>query len=244
MTDTISRKCPYCGKKFVNKDIKFGNIFHGIPFPDCNCSEENAEKNVEREKCIRKKQKIKQLYLQAGFSRKLRSFRLKNLSCEHTETAKQYIKNFAPKRSKGLSLIGAPGNGKTTLATCIGKELVSMGCKVIIKTFNDYLGEMQQAEFAKDYKNKSWLLDQWTQKDLVIIDDFGREKYTETRLVNTFTFFDKLVNNCTSFILTANPESMAAIKEFPEFSAILDRIVGDCKKLVFTNSSYRRKDEE
>jgi DNA replication protein DnaC len=237
MTDTIT-KCKFCGLDFENRVYSWQGVEKIIPCPVCSCEKKEKERI---EKWVEHHKQLERRYKRAGFSRKLRGYRLRRNKCEHTAEAIKYVDNFKPFKSGGLFLIGSPGNGKTTLATCIGKELIKAGRNVIMKTFNDYLGEMQRAEFSKDYKDKYWQLEQWIKyNDLVIIDDFGREKYTENRLVNAFTFFDGLVSNCTSFIITANPESIARIKDLPEFSAVFDRIAGDCNKLIFKNASFRR----
>lgn len=232
----------FCKKGYDDQRLK-------LCFADnCNCAELKKEKERQDEyaryKRVARIQDLKINYKKACFVRKLRGFRLNRIACEHIDLAKEYISTFKPFKSRGLLFIGSTGNGKTTLASCIGKELVLKGYKVLMMSFNDYLGALQRAEFAKDCRDREWLLNEWSKFDLLIIDDFGREKYTETRLVNTFTFFDKLVNECISFIITANPESISRIKDLPEFDAIFDRIAGNCIKLIFKASSFRRIKKE
>jgi len=249
---SIKEYCKYCGKEKIFNWDKYDrysnrgltNISIWVYDEVCECLKIEREKDEQEllriSNLVYNRYRLKTNYKKSGFSRKLRGFRLNRLDCEHIEIGKEYVKNFKPYKSKGLFCLGSTGNGKTTFATCIGKELLSKGKSIIIKTFGDYLNAMQKAEFNNEGKDKEWLLSQWAEKDLVIIDDFGREKYTDNRLVNTVMFFDALVNNCTSFIITANPESIARIRELPEFAAIFDRIAGDCQKLVFKGNSFRR----
>lgn len=82
-----------------------------------------------------------------------------------------------------------------------------------------------------------WLL----QFDFVVLDDIGREKYTETRLEIAFRIIDKLLNHKIPVAFTANPEMIEKLKGIPDYNAILDRLNEMCEiKLTFKGESFRK----
>ena len=246
-------KCQYCGAEKKPHDIIIkGEVLKTIYLYNCDCfekqmeddrkiKEEQNKKRDEFRNRIFKRQQMKTKYKNSGFTRKLRGKRLKNLSCEFINEANIFINNFKPKKSKGLFLIGTAGNGKTTLANCIGKELFAKGHKIRTFNFAEYMNKLQQTYSSSNAISFDGLLNEWTSEcDLLIIDDFGREKYTEKRLENAFLFFDKIYNECTSYIITANPENITKLKDIPEFFALFDRLAETSTKLIFKKSSFRR----
>ena len=245
--------CQYCGSEKKPHDIVIqGEVIKTIYLYDCDCfekeqkrleaiKEEEARKIAEFRNRVFKRFDLKSNYKQAGFTRKLRGKRLKKLTCEFVKEANIFINNFKPKQSKGLFLIGTAGNGKTTLAKCIGKELFSKGYKIKTLNFTEYMNKLQLTYSSFNNLSFDGLLNEWTSEcDLLIIDDFGREKYTEKRLENAFLFFDKIYNECTSYIITANPENITKLKDIPEFFALFDRLAETSTKLIFKKSSFRR----
>lgn len=242
-------ECKYCGKKYIEK--KVDGLERAFFVADCDCEEKRADIRERAEK----RRYYKLYYRYCRFTKRYIGKRLKNLKCEHIETAKNFVDNFKPFKSKGLFLIGKAGNGKTTLAISIAKELFAKNIKVsdsmyidsnvniLFMSYADYLNEMQNASNFDNKMTIDELIKKWIKHDLLIIDDFGREKYTGKRLENTFLFFDKLYNNCTTIIVTANPENIVKLKEYPEFNAIFDRLAEQTTKLIFKNQSFRRDKE-
>lgn len=240
--DMISNtKCEICGAEKERKEYNICGDTKIMYFPTCECEyKKQTDKDLINRR-IDKRKILKNRYMSAKFTRKQRGKRLSRLSGEYITEAKYFIDSFKPRSSKGLFFIGKTGNGKTTLANCIAKELLIKDYKVISMGFAEYLNKMQQTYSPKSETSFDDLLDKWTNYDLLVIDDFGREKYTDKRLENVFLFFDKLYNNCTTYIITANPESIARVKEIPEFNAIFDRLSEQTDKLIFNNKSYRRE---
>ena len=237
--DSIS-KCETCGGKRTEKTFFIGKNLKTILVDSCNCLKIKREQEENLSIRVEKRRMLKARYKKALFTRKQRGMRLKNLTCEYKLKAENFVKNFS-KRQKGLFFIGKTGNGKTTLANSIGKELLLKGYSVLTMNFAEYLNKLQQTYSNKSEITFDELLEQWTNKtDLLIIDDFGRESYTDKRLENTFLFFDKLYNNCTTYIITANPENMAKLKNIPEFNALLDRLAENLHKVKFEKGSFRR----
>lgn len=236
--DEEKKVCKYCGKPKVKKDYdgKFS-----VWLDDCTCVEdrEKAEKtrirNFYRFKALRKQ------YIEAGFTRRQRGHRLRNLTCEHKKLFEKWVKDFQPRKTKGLFLYGGVGNGKTTSGSCIAKELVNKGYQnVYFYTMAEYLNKMQSTYSEGSKITFDELLHKWVNADAVFIDDFGREKYSDKRLENVFLFFDGLYNNCTTFFIMANPENILRVKNIPEFEAIFDRFSETLDKVVFEAESMRK----
>lgn len=244
MTGKEKKVCQYCGKPKQEKIIGKGEHSITIWVDSCTCvadmekAEEQRKQNIARIKALRKQ------YKQAGFTRKQMGKRLRNLSCEHKEEFCEWVKNFRPRKTKGMFLYGGVGNGKTTSGSCIAKELVNKGYKnVYFYTMAEYLNQMQQT-YKEDSKiSFADIMQKWFDADAVFIDDFGREKYSDKRLENVFLFFDGLYNNCTTFFIMANPENILRVKSIPEFEAIFDRFSETLEKVVFKGESLRKKKE-
>ena len=241
-TNTNKREvCKYCGKERKQRMIGSGEHAITIWVDDCTCvedkekAEEQRKQNVARIKALRKQYKL------AGFTRKQRGNRLKNLTCEHKEEFIEWVKNFKPRKSKGMFLYGGVGNGKTTSGSCIAKELVNNGYQnVYFYTMAEYLNQMQNTYSDSTKIKFDDLMQKWFNADAVFIDDFGREKYSDKRLENVFLFFDGLYNNCTTFFIMANPENVLRVKSIPEFEAIFDRFSETLQKVVFKGDSLRK----
>lgn len=239
--DEEIRVCQYCGKPKIKK--QYANF--SIWVEDCTCvadreqAEETRRRNYEKFKALRKQ------YKQAGFTRRQLGHRLRNLTCEHKDKFAEWVKEFKPRKSKGMFLYGGVGNGKTTSGSSIAKELVNMGYKkVYFYTMAEYLNKMQQTYTAGSKISFDDLLQKWFDADAIFIDDFGREKYSDKRLENVFLFFDGLYNNCTTFFIMANPENILRVKSIPEFEAIFDRFSETLEKVVFKAESMRKRKEE
>ena len=144
-----------------------------------------------------------------------------------------------------MFLYGGVGNGKTTSASSIAKELVNKGYKkVYFFTMAEYLNKMQRTYSSKSEKEFDELMEEWFNADAIFIDDFGREKYSDKRLENVFLFFDGLYNNRTTYFIMANPENILRVKGIPEFEAIFDRFSETLEKVVFKAESMRKRKEE
>lgn len=232
------RICQICGKPKVKKE--YGDKIV-IWVDDCTCVADKEKAEKQRKQNYYRFVALRKQYKEAGFTRRQRGHRLRNLTCEHKELFEKWVKEFKPRRSKGLFLYGGVGNGKTTSGSCIAKELVNKGYKkVYFFTMAEYLNKMQQTYNAGTNITFDELLHKWVEADAVFIDDFGREKYSDKRLENVFLFFDGLYNNCTTFFIMANPENILRVKNIPEFEAIFDRFSETLDKVVFEAESMRK----
>ena len=153
----------------------------------------------------------------------------------------EYVKVFKPHNSTGLSLIGNVGTGKTTLLAWICNELMQKGYNCLFTQLTDLLDKFSTARRSSDERAEEKLLNWLLEFDFVVLDDIGREKYTETRLEVVFKIVDKLISHKIPIGISANPEMIKKLKNIPDFAAILDRLNETCQlKLEFEGKSFRR----
>jgi DNA replication protein DnaC len=238
------RKCYYCEKEYVeyNIVIKPLGINRTVLVPDCECQEIEYKKQKKKEEQERTKQ-----ILASKFENSLLTpfFQEKDFckldKSEIKDKIIDYVNTFDRYKSTSIMFIGDVGTGKTTLLACACKELVFKGHNCLFIKMSNLLDKFINAcSFDNDdssKKLKSWLL----KFDFIVIDDFGREKYTEKRLEIAFDIIDDLLNYKKCIGITANPEMIAKLKRIPDFEAILDRLNEMCGiKHTFTGKSFRR----
>lgn len=237
--------CKYCGKERKQRTIGSGEHSIMIWVDDCTCVEDKEKAEEQRKQNVARIKSLRKQYKLAGFTRKQLGKRLKNLTCEHKEEFIEWVKNFKPRKTKGMFLYGGVGNGKTTSGSSIAKELVNNGYQnVYFFTMAEYLNQMQNTYSDSTKIKFDDLMQKWFNADAVFIDDFGREKYSDKRLENVFLFFDGLYNNCTTFFIMANPENVLRVKSIPEFEAIFDRFSETLEKVVFKGDSLRKSKQK
>lgn len=162
----------------------------------------------------------------------------------------EYNKNFRrcvdfarefKKGDSGLMMVGNVGTGKTTLQACIIHALEQRGKICLLIQFSALLDLMIQA-CSFDAKTSIFkLYNTLSQFDYVVLDDLGREKYTEKRLEIAFRVIDCLMNNKVTVSITANQECLESLLRIPEYKAIIDRLHMMCpEKMIFTGDSFRR----
>lgn len=251
ITSEAENVCAICGKPYKLKVFLQGS--RGLYLPDCDCREKEEQNKRNRQQKLKKYAELKEKYKQANFPPifagkrlfpvyTLKGKKIRNgLTCEHAELMQEYVKYFRPRRAKGFHYVGSVGNGKTTLAVCIGKELIKKGYSVRFMTFSQCMRVLQSTYSTKNPKSFDEQIEEFLKIDLLILDDFGRDGYKEQKLADAFEFLNALYNNRNNVILTSNPEMIEKIKTIPDFGAMLDRFHKMAKLLKFTNPSFRRE---
>ncbi len=234
------RKCSECGREYVPKEYK--NI--GIVYvPGCTCLKKKQIQEEKRKQRIYNYALLKQRLKDADFPYDTLGKRLKTRTCENIETAKEYIEKFKPRTRQGLYFVGPVGNAKTTLAVCIGKELIRKGYRVKFIVFSQAIRLLQSTYGNKNQLDFMEQVKELAKYDLLIFDDFGREAYKDRTLTDVADFVNYLYTNMNNIIITSNPEMVEKIKQIPDFNAMFDRFFQMTKRKNFLKTSYRRCSE-
>jgi len=134
--------------------------------------------------------------------------------------------------------LGAPGVGKTHLATALGYAAANAGYTVCFITLEGLIRLLKTAEISKP--NKTRLL-QLRRASLVIIDEMGFMPVSKTEAHLLFSFISACYEN-KSLVVTSNK----SFDEWADFlgdsviaTAILDRLIFKCEIFNLTGDGYR-----
>lgn len=227
--------CSICHKPYVMQKYEYGASFVNVPVAQCNCEEKALKDAEEEEKERERVRRMDALNLPPIFA----PYRLKDLTCEHSGDALPYVEGFKPRRSKGLFIYGPNGNGKTTLAAVICKELAYRGYRVLFTTMTEMLDKMEFGIGSNRALQAQRVLKELLTYDFVMFDDYGRENYTPLRLQNVFQIVDRLYKYRVVFGVTVNPECMDRLAHIPELAAIDDRMRQVLMQWEFVKPSLR-----
>lgn len=233
-------KCQICGKPYLEKQVNFKHFSRIIYVADCNCEEKTAQKKEQFLKNIENRQILRKRLIDATFPFDTLGKRLKTRTCENIDIAEEYVANFRPRQRYGLYFVGSVGNAKTTLAVCIGKELIKKGYKVKFIVFSQAIRKLQSTYGTKNPLEFMEQVEEFGKYDLLIFDDFGREAYKDRTLTDVADFVNYLYTNKNNVIITSNPEMVEKVKEIPDFDAMFDRFFQMTRRVNFKNKSYRR----
>lgn len=254
-----NKKCSICGKPYKKHEIKIaGKIVGMIDVATCECEalQRQKEEQKKEEQCRYEKIKQKTNELKRQLNCPLMTPLFQEKSFEKIEKLKdvigwssdyeqnfnkcfEYAKNYET-NSGGLFMIGGVGTGKTTLQACIIKELEYKGKFCLLIQFSTLLDLMIQACNFDAETSIFQLYNVLGQFDYVVLDDIGRENYTEKRLEIAFRVVDCLMNNKVTVSITTNPECFQKLITIPAYKAIVDRLRDLCPyELTFKNKSFR-----
>ena len=246
-----TRKCTICGKPYVQKEYGLKEHKFKVWVAQCEC-EENARIKAEQEKAEQDRldncrKKANELKANMGCPLITPLFKQKtfdNLSDKNrnVEFCQKYAQEFNKDTSSGIFMIGNVGTGKTTLQACICNELEKKGKICLLTTFSallDYF--IESCSFESDVKTTK-LFKTLTCFDYVVLDDLGREKYTDKRLEFAFRIIDTLMNYKVVVSVTGNCETIQKLQSIAEYKAIIDRLKDMCgNEMLFNGASYRGK---
>ena len=158
------------------------------------------------------------------------------------EKAWNFIKNFDDPLEQNLLFTGNTGLGKTFLSNCIAKEILQNGKTVLYQTAPVMFDNIQDAKFGKENTNID-LLDNIYNVGLLIIDDLGTEKITESKISELFTIINtRLLNfnhKSTKTIISTNLTIDELVKVYTP--RIGSRLAGNYRVLRFFGEDLRIK---
>lgn len=158
------------------------------------------------------------------------------------DKAKNFIDNFDNPEEKNLIFTGNTGVGKTYLTNCIANEILKLGKTVLYQTAPVMFDEINDAKFNKENSNFD-LLENILNVDLLIIDDLGTEKITDTKITELFTIINtRLLNQnhkITKTIISTNLNVDELFKIYT--NRIGSRLAGNYRFLRFFGEDLRFK---
>lgn len=158
------------------------------------------------------------------------------------EKVQSFIDNFENPEEKNLVFTGTTGVGKTYISNCIANELLKLGKTVLYQTAPVMFDEINDAKFGKENSNFD-LLDNLLKVDLLIIDDLGTEKVSESKITELFTIINtRLLNQnhkITKTIISTNLNIDELFKTYT--TRIGSRLAGNYRFLRFFGEDLRLK---
>jgi DNA replication protein DnaC len=137
---------------------------------------------------------------------------------------------------RGLMLYGTVGTGKTHLAAAVGNYIVyEKGYDVYFMPFTELLNNLKNNMNNKDYIKK--FMERLYNADLLIMDDLGKEKYTEWAAEQLFSLLDNRYRDCKPVIVTTNYTPQQLSNRVDE--AIMSRLIGTCALIGMNGQDYR-----
>ncbi len=247
-------RCKYCGKEYIIKEFK---VFEGKPeekitrleVPACNCIElqEQRRKSAAEEK--EKKERLDKLFENSLITPYFKKKTFENLQKKAVEYGnekelkqlKKYAIDFNSQLDKipGIFLIGKPGTGKTSMLAAVCNELIPRGFNCLFITFSALMEKFTKYSF--EHNGDIYPLLMWLVKfDFVVIDDIGRENYTDRRKEIAYRIIDTLLNYEIPTGFTANPEMLDKLRKIEDWGAVLDRLKDICGLAInFKGESVR-----
>lgn len=206
--------CPVCGapKKYIRDGREFDR--------ECDC-EAMARIRSEAKARIAERRA-------ASAKRYERHFCESDGRCENAERiAIRYVERFEDAKMldvNGLMLYGKVGKGKTFLASCIATELSEKGYAVNVMSMAELVARAMEHGFDRD----TWL-GRVLKCDLIVLDDLGVERSTDTANEIVFHAIDGIDRRRLPLVVTTNlnPKEMAQTQDLSS-ARIYSRIMGMC----------------
>lgn len=188
----------YCGKCNTPKEAFIKDL--GIKTVLCKCQREERELKEQREKQAQLRAKAEES-IKKYIPKRYQDYSFSTddgKNPKQTKIAKNYIEDFDKhkKDGKGLLFNGDCGVGKTYLGVCIIKEMIYKGYNCIISNVSDITQKYK-------YDLEEYIND-LMQFDLVMIDDLGVQRNTDSATESLYCVIDKLYKEKKPIIATSN----------------------------------------
>jgi len=143
--------------------------------------------------------------------------------------------------AKNVLFVGAPGVGKTHLATALGIKAVQARKRVLFFTAEQLTVQLASAEISG---NLNRTLDSLSRVDLMIIDELGYLALTKQTAKLFFQLISKRYEQSSTIITTNKPfeEWGEVFNDDIVAAAVLDRLLHHCYPFLINGKSFRLKD--
>lgn len=232
MSDTIRSMCKSLRLAYV------AEIYENIPF---ETPTQFIEALFNEEFALREKAKVQRLIKNARFldSKNLSSYEWNERIRFPTQIDKEgLMSNDFINQRQNVVLIGAPGTGKTHLATGLGRKACEMGYEVRFYRVSSLIEQLEQAlrqdklaSFRKRFEKVS----------LIILDEMGYLPFSKEGSELLFQLIADWYEQ-KSLIITSNLEFSQWNRIFIDSrltAALVDRLIHHAHVLTFNGGSYR-----
>lgn len=155
------------------------------------------------------------------------------------EMCQQYVEKFQD-NGKGLFLFGSVGTGKTHLVTAVANAIVyDIGLSAYFDTFAGIIREIQR---SFNDKRDSDVEETAKKTGLLILDDLGKEKYSDWASQILFDIIDTRYKNQRPVLITSNYSPEELSKRVDE--AIMSRLIEMCTMIRLEGTDHRRMNGE
>lgn len=158
------------------------------------------------------------------------------------EKAMNFIENFDDPLEKNLIFTGGTGLGKTFLTNCIANEILKEGKTVLYQTAPVMFDEILDEKFGKDNAISN-LRENILNVDLLIIDDLGTEKFSDSKIEELFIIINTRLLNQNHKITKTIISTNLTIDELVSIYTmrIGSRLAGSYRFLRFLGDDVRIK---
>lgn len=158
------------------------------------------------------------------------------------EKAMNFIENFDNPLEKNLIFTGGTGLGKTFLTNCIANEILKEGKTVLYQTAPVMFDEILDEKFGKDNAISN-LRENILNVDLLIIDDLGTEKFSDSKIEELFIIINTRLLNQNHKITKTIISTNLTIDELVSIYTmrIGSRLAGSYRFLRFLGDDVRIK---
>lgn len=213
----------------------------------CRCRAEKQRRLELREQQEKELQAIEALKKQSLMDERLRSatfdhFKKTEYNAWNLKLCLRFAEHFDEmlEKNQGLLFYGGVGTGKTFAAACIANYLLDHRVPVVMTSFVKLLDTMKgfqsddQAMIAKLNKAK-----------LLIIDDLGAERSTDTALEKVYNIVDSRYRSQKPLIVTTNlPLNEIRHPQDTARARIYDRILEMCVPISCIGASLRKENAQ